>query len=273
MLDQPDAHSVSRRETCTSRAASLGPPLVCAARPMISATRGPWRGHGAAMRDIYMADNSMRAVFRWTRRGAEMLDATQPRMRWSVHGRTVDARDRGPRSTRARGAHGPSQVVPDPDRTASADAGRQGASGDAGPRSGKMCFGTLNSDASCTRRLVNLDPWLARRTSRAAGLDHVRLATCDNTEHAARAPPPAPPGPPPPAWGCIHEQIIGHSWSLGAPSAVHAVRCGGAVFVPCLLTIASPLHPGSTAAAAAATACAKPEPPSAPPPPSPPPPP
>lgn len=184
----------------------------------------------------YMADNSMRAVFRWTRRGAEMLDATQPRMRWSVHGRTVDARDRGPRSTRARGAHGPSQVVPDPDRTASADAGRQGASGDAGPRSGKMCFGTLNSDASCTRRLVNLDPWLARRTSRAAGLDHVRLATCDNTEHAARAPPPAPPGPPPPAWGCIHEQIIGHSWSLGAPSAVHAVRCGGAVFVPCLLT-------------------------------------
>jgi hypothetical protein len=177
----------------------------------------------------YMADNSMRAVFRWTRRGAEMLDATQPRMRWSVHGRTVDARDRGPRSTRARGAHGPSQVVPDPDRTASADAGRQGASGDAGPRSGKMCFGTLNSDASCTRRLVNLDPWLARRTSRAAGLDHVRLATCDNTEHAARAPPPAPPGPPPPAWGCTHEH---YNWTfmvigspVGSPRRTMRRRC------------------------------------------------
>ena len=260
------AHSVSRRETCTSRAASLGPPLVCAARPRISATRGPWRGHGAAMRDIYGRQQHASGIpLDAARSGDARRYATSHAMErpWTDRGRAGPRTPLDPGTRRARPVPG----RPRPGR-------RTGdGSGDAGPRSGKMCFGNLNSDASCTRRLVNLDPWLARRTSRAAGLDHVRLATCDNTEHAARAPPPAPPGPPPPAWGCIHEQIIGHSWSLGAPSAVHAVRCGGAVFVPCLLTIASPLHPGSTAAAAAATACAKPEPPSAPPPPSPPPPP
>ena len=187
------AHSVSRRETCTSRAASLGPPLVCAARPRISATRGPWRGHGAAMRDIWPTT----AVFRWTRRGAEMLDATcrvgAPRPSdatshamerpWTDRGRAGPRTPVDPGTRRARPRR-QVQVVRSPTRTAD-------GSGDAGPRSGKMCFGTLNSDASCTRRLVNLDPWLARRTSRAAG--RPRPTHRATTEHAARAPARRPP--------------------------------------------------------------------------------
>jgi hypothetical protein len=187
------AHSVSRRETCTSRAASLGPPLVCAARPRISATRGPWRGHGAAMRDIYGRQQHASGIpLDAARSGDARRYATSHAMErpWTDRGRAGPRTPLDPGTRRARPV--PGRPRPGPDGLGGrGTAGRQEfASGDAGPRSGKMCFGTLNSDASCTRRLVNLDPWLARRTSRAAGLDHVRLATCDNTEHAARAPPP-----------------------------------------------------------------------------------
>ena len=144
------AHSVSRRETCTSRAASLGPPLVCAAWPRISAARGPWRIQGAAVRDIW--PTTARVV---PAASGIPLDAARSgdARRYVSGGRPLpERRDLacdgasmdGPwtRGTvdpaRPDPGHGTRHgFVPDP-RTA--DGGE-----DAGPRSGKMCFGTLNS--------------------------------------------------------------------------------------------------------------------------------
>ena len=118
------AHSVSRRETCTSRAASLGPPLVCAARPRISATRGPWRGHGAAMRDIYgrqqhasgiPLDAARSGDARRYVSGGRPSDATSHAMErpWTDRGRAGPRTPLDPGTRRARPVPGRPRPGPD----------------------------------------------------------------------------------------------------------------------------------------------------------------